>query len=76
MLLLSEASVWVFSIGGRNLVHLYMRHPAMATHTCSFLYYCFELFLSKRSLLDVFGRPIYPLRCKPKLRRRPGMPRT
>ena len=43
-------------------MYAYMRHPPMAVHACSLIYYVLELFVNIHTVLDTFGRPVYPLR--------------
>jgi hypothetical protein len=65
MLLVSEISAWLFALGSPDpdaSVYMYLRHPAMAVHAASFIYYVHELFISTYSMLDAFDRPVIPLR--------------
>ena len=36
--------------------------PVISVHATSLFYYLVELFLTTHTMIDAFGRPIYPLR--------------
>jgi len=62
LLFASELAVYVFSLGAPSTMYAYMRHPPMAVHACSFIYYVLEMCVNIHTMLDAFGRPVYPLR--------------
>eukprot|EP00964_Phaeocystis_antarctica_P085564 scaffold54073_cov60-Phaeocystis_antarctica.AAC.1 len=62
MMLVSEISVLVFARGFPRMTFSYMRYPVMSVHATSLFYYLVELFLTTHTMIDAFGRPIYPLR--------------
>jgi len=62
MMLVSEISVLIFARGFPRMTFAYMRYPVMSVHATSLFYYLVELFLTTHTMIDAFGRPIYPLR--------------
>jgi len=61
LLLLSEVALYLFALAAPEVIFAYLRHPVMAVHASTLMYYIYELTSTTRSL-DAFGRPIYPLR--------------
>jgi hypothetical protein len=62
MMLVSEISVLVFARGFPRMTFSYMRYPVMSVHATGLFYYLVELCLTTHTMIDAFGRPIYPLR--------------
>ena len=62
LLLISEFALWLFArmvSGGR---FGFLRQPIMAVHGSTLLYYLFEPLRRTRGWVDIFGRPLYPMR--------------
>ena len=62
MMLVSEVSEIVLTRGFPRINFAYMRYPVISVHATSLFYYLVELFLTTHTMIDAFGRPIYPLR--------------